>query len=133
MAAVSTSGYYGAATVPTEGSPPRPAYIVREYVLAIVLVILALPPLLCACALVWDRVRRVPFRPATFLTVAAGTRGPWWDSVLFGDCVMPHSRLLDKHCKSGVMFGVDGDVAHVGFAPNAGPVKGYARYAGHKL
>lgn len=124
LAAISTSGYYGTAVVPTEGSAPRPAYIVREYVLAVVLAILALPSLLCAWALVWARARGVPFRPATFLTVAAGTRGSWWDSALFGDCVMPHSQLLDKHRESGVMFGVDGDVAHVGFAPNAGPVMG---------
>jgi hypothetical protein len=30
------------------------------------------------------------------------------------------------------MFGVDGDVAHVGFAPNTGPVRGNTIYAGHK-
>jgi hypothetical protein len=132
LAAISTSGYYGTAVVPTEGSAPRPAYIVREYVLAVVLAILALPSLLCAWALIWGRARRVPFRPATFLTVAAGTRGSWWDSALFGDCVMPHSQLLDKHRESSVMFGVDGDIAHVGFTPNAGPVMRDALYAGRK-
>jgi hypothetical protein len=132
LAAVSTSGYYGTAMVPTKGSAPRPAYMVREPVLIVVVVILALPSLLCAWALVRARARGVPFRPATFLTVAAGTRGPWWDSVLFGDCVMPHSRLLDKHRESAVMFGVDGDAAHVGFAPNTGPVRGSTLYAGRR-
>lgn len=117
LAAVSTSGYYGAAVVPTEGSTPRPVYIVREYVLAVVLVILVLPSFLCIRALIRARARGVPFRPATFLTVAAGTRGSWWDCALSGDCVMPHSRLLDKHRDSDVMFGVDMNDAHVGFTP----------------
>lgn len=133
LAIVSTSGYFGTAFVPVEESSPRPAYIVREYVLAFVLLLLAVPSFLCSWAIVSDRWRGIPFRPATFLTVAAGTRGSWWNSKLFGDCVMPHERLLDKHRESAVTFGEDGKGVHVGFTPNAGPIMSNAFYAGLKL
>jgi len=66
LAAVSTSGYYGTAVVPTKGSARRPAYIVREYVLIIFLVILALPSLLCAWALFSALARRSPSGPQRF-------------------------------------------------------------------
>jgi hypothetical protein len=96
IASVTTSGYYGAAEVCTTGSTPRPVYLVRTYVLAIVVAILF-----------WNLTNRIPLRSASFLTIANAVRGPRWDAALYGGCLMSPWELRHKYRGWSVMYGVD--------------------------
>jgi hypothetical protein len=133
LATLTTSGYYGTADVPTTGLTFKPVYLVRLYILFIVMAILVLCPILIISVLYWNYLHHVPLRKATFLTVANAVRGSWWDKTLFGGCVMPHSQLVEKYRGIKVMFGVDEQVPnHVGFAPEILPVQKQTLYHGHK-
>lgn len=70
LVAVLTAGYHGTAEVPTTGSPSKPVYLVRIYVLAAVVLSLILSPLLTISILLLDLRNHMPIRRVTFLTVA---------------------------------------------------------------
>ena len=129
LAIVTTSGYYGVSEVPT--SIPKPVYLVRMYILAVVVTILVLSPLLTILILLSNLWRRIPLRRATFLTVAVAVRGPGWDKTFFGLCVMGHGKLVKSFKGLSVMFGVDVDTkSYVGFARKVGPIMKKDLYTG---
>lgn len=131
IAAVTTAGYYGTSEVPTTGSPSRPVYLVRTYVLAIIVGMLILTPVLTISGLLLNLRNHMPLRRATFLTVANAVRGPRWDATFFGGCVMPHETLKKTFKGLSVMFGVDTEMGnHVGFAQLVGPVQRDMLYVG---
>ena len=131
IAAVTTAGYYGTSEVSTTGSPSQPVYLVRTYVLAIVVGILILSPVLTISILLLDLRNHMPLRRATFLTVASATRGPRWDAAFLGGCVMPHQALKKSFASLSVMFGVDHEFGnHVGFANAVTPVQRDLLYVG---
>lgn len=131
IASVTTSGYYGAAEVCTTGSTPRPVYLVRTYVLAIVVAILVLSPLFTFAILFWNLTNRIPLRSASFLTIANAVRGPRWDAALYGGCLMSPWELRHKYRGWSVMYGVDEQAPnHVGFAQEVSPVRNKELYAG---
>jgi hypothetical protein len=133
LAAVTTAGYYGTPQVPTTGSPSKPVYLVRTYVLAGVVLMLILSPLLTISILLLGLRNHKPIRKATFLTVANAVRGPTWDATLFGGCVMPHPALKKSFEGFYVMFGVDQELGdHVGFASIVHPVRRGSLYVGVK-
>jgi len=131
IASVSTSGYYGAATVPAHGSAPVPAYLVRTYILGIVVTLLILCPVLAISILAWRLMNHVPMRAATFLTIANAVRGPGWDNMFYGDCLMSPDDLRHKHRHQYVKYGVDvSKPDHVGFAVDTVPVNRDVYYSG---
>ncbi|KAF2806795.1 uncharacterized protein BDZ99DRAFT_422004, partial [Mytilinidion resinicola] len=75
IAAVATAGYFGTATVPTVGEPPRAVYVVRVYVLFILLGLIYAVVGLSAADVWYSRAKRLPFRKATFLTIAYAVHG----------------------------------------------------------
>lgn len=144
LATVASAGYYGVAEVPATGSRPKPVYLVRTYILAIVVTILVLTPLLSATLMVYTLFAlHTPLRRTTFLTISNAVRGAWWDMALWGTCLMSpgEARLAVRGHK--VMFGttVDVDVngrvgnpsQHVGLALHVAPVHHDRRYFGEKL
>jgi hypothetical protein len=131
LAEVTTAGYYGTSEVPTTGSPSKPVYLVRTYVLALVVLMLILSPLLTISILLLDLRNHMPLRRATFLTIANAVRGPRWDATFFGSCVMPHQALKKTFEGFYMMFGVDHELGnHVGFASVVHPVQRDSLYAG---
>jgi hypothetical protein len=91
LASTTLGGFYGTAEVPTTGSAPKPVYVVRTYILGIVVFVLLTVPLLTTLNLVFSLLRRLPLRRATFLTIANAVRGPWWDGIIWGGCTLsPH-------------------------------------------
>jgi hypothetical protein len=132
IATVTTSGYYGVAEVPTEGSTPRSAYIVRNYIIGIVWVILAFTPFLSMLVLALSLRQEVPLRKATFFTIANAVRGLKWDEHLHGGCVMPAESLRRRYRGTRVMYGVvDDDMPnHVGFASEVLPIQRNVLYTG---
>jgi hypothetical protein len=129
LAIVTASGYYGVSEVPT--SIPKLVYLVRMYILAVVVTILVLSPLLTILILLSNLWRQIPLRRATFLTVAVAVRGPGWDKTFFGLCVMGHGKLVKSFKGLSVMFGVDVDTkSYVGFAKKVGPMKKKDLYTG---
>jgi hypothetical protein len=129
LAILTTSGYYGVSKVPA--SIPKPVYLVRMYILALVVAILVLAPLLTILILLSNLRHQIPLRRATFLTVAVAVRGPGWDKTFFGLCVMGHGKLVKKFKSLRVMFGVDVDTSsHVGFAKKVDPIKKEDLYTG---
>lgn len=131
LAELATAGYYGAAEVPISGSISRPAYLVRGYILALLLVMLVANPLFAVLLLLSNRVRRIPLHRATFLTVANAVRGPWWDALLRGGCVMPDDQLGERYRGVEVMYGVDVNMPHhVGLGQVVAPVRPDGLYAG---
>jgi hypothetical protein len=75
ISSYATTGYYGTSVVPTIGSSPRPVYIIRMYILVIVVAILIGVPLLTSLNLFARVMHRLPLRRATFLTIANAVRG----------------------------------------------------------
>jgi hypothetical protein len=117
IASVTTSGYFGAAEVCTTGSAPKPVYLVRTYVLAIVVAILVLSPLFAIAILFWNLANRISLRGASFLTIANAVRGPRWDAALHGGCLMSPRELRHRYRGWSVMYGVDEQAPnHVEFA-----------------
>jgi len=86
-------------------------YIIRIYILAVVVVILFGAPLLTAVTIISNVFHQVSLRRATSLTIANAVHGPWWDNLLWGDCTLSPAELREKH-KTSVTFGVD--VCHRG-------------------
>ena len=131
LATISTSGYYGVMQVPTTESTPQPAYLVRTWVLAVVVALLILSPLLTSIVLLKYVFRDIPLRRATFLTIANAVRGSRWDELLSGGCVMSETELRREHRGIKVMYGVDDDFPnHVGFAEVVSSVRKDELYAG---
>jgi hypothetical protein len=130
IATITTIGYYGTATVPTIGQPSKPVYIVRIYILAILVAVFVTVTLVCVLDLVYHVMNHIPLRPATFLTIANAVRGPWWDRELFGGCAMDVDALRKKH-RTRVMFGVDIHASqHVGLATSVSEIDNKAKYYG---
>ncbi|KAF4624274.1 hypothetical protein G7Y89_g13899 [Cudoniella acicularis] len=130
IAIATTAGYYGTVEVPTVGTPEREVYIARTYMIAIVF----LPLLAVSCFgtahLVQLSINRLPFRKASFLTIASATKGLWWDRELSGTSAMPESRLRRRYGRS-VMFGVnvkESGSGHVGLAPVVREIEEEGRY-----
>jgi hypothetical protein len=92
-----SSGFYGTAEVPTSGSPPKPVYIIRMYILALVLSTLLGVPVLTTGAIVAYTLQNVPIRRATFLTIATAVRGAWWDTVLWDGYKLSADELRKRH------------------------------------
>jgi hypothetical protein len=131
IVSVTTSGYYGAAEVPSTGSAPKPVYLVRTYVLAVVVAILVLSPLLTTAILLRNLTHRIPLRMATFLTIANAVRGPRWDAALLVGCLMSPRELRYRHRGFRVRYGVDEQAPnHVGFAQEVSTVQSEALYYG---
>ena len=144
LATVASAGYYGVAEVPATGSTPKPVYLVRTYILAIVVTLLVLTPLLAAAMIYYTVfVLHAPLRRTTFLTISNAVRGRWWDATLWGTCLMSSGEL--RHALKGikVMFGTTVEVdfkgylgnpsQHVGLAQHVAPVEENRRYFGTKL
>ena len=130
LATVTTAGYYGTAEVPTTGSAPKRVYIVRTYILAIVVVVLFGVSILTTANLAYSLLTHLPLRRATLLTVANAIRGPWWDIVLWGGCTLSPPELRKKH-QSYVMFGVDVQhPQHIGLAPDVYSIARQSDYCG---
>ncbi|KAF2498616.1 hypothetical protein BU16DRAFT_536629 [Lophium mytilinum] len=122
IAAVATAGYFGTATVATVGEEPRLVYVVRVYVLFILLGLVYVVVGLSAADLGYSRAKRLPFRKATFLTIAYAVhgRGVDWDDGC--GCVMSRAELRRRN-QMELRYGIDvKDRLHVGFA---GEVKGW--------
>jgi hypothetical protein len=122
IAAVATAGYFGTATVPTAGEPSRAVYVVRVYILFILLGLLALVLGLSVADIVYSRIKRLPWRKATFLTIAYAVhgRGMDWDGEC--GCVMGRGELRRRNGMK-LRYGIDEkDGKHVGLA---GRVRGW--------
>jgi len=131
ISSYSTTGYYGTCVVPTIGSSPRPVYIIRMYILVIVVAILVGVPLLTGFNLFAKVMRHLPLRRATFLTIANAVRGPWWDTTLYGGCALTPSELRERHKNEKVAFGADvNHPQHVGLAPEVHRVEDETMYLG---
>ncbi|GKT50044.1 uncharacterized protein ColSpa_10225 [Colletotrichum spaethianum] len=130
IAAISTAGYYGTATVPTVARVQEDVYIIRTVVLWIVLVMLAVV-FFTSCLDIWrSKSRGLPFRTATFLAISNAVRGPWWDQVLYGSCVADEVAM-QKRSSAAVMFGADvNNPYHVGLLPAVLPIKKDRTYFG---
>lgn len=116
IVAITTAGYFGTATVPTVGEPLKSVYVVRIYVLFIIFGLLSLVLLLSAADLLYSRHNRLPFRKATFLTIAYAVhgRGVDWDEGC--GCVMSRKKLR-KGNQMKLRYGIDvKDRFHVGLA-----------------
>jgi hypothetical protein len=144
LATVASAGYYGVAEVPAVGSKPKPVYLVRTYILAIVVTILVLTPLLATALMFYTLfVLHAPLRRTTFLTISNAVRGAWWDLALWGTCLMSPSDARHAFRGIKVMFGATVDVdingqignpsQHVGLALHVAPVHHDRRYFGNKL
>jgi hypothetical protein len=130
ITAVTSNGYYGTAVTPTIGQTPKLVYVMRMYILAIVVVIFSAVPLITILDLIYHSRRQMPLRRASFLTIANAVRGPWWDRELFGGCCMDQEDLRKRHWKK-VMYGVDGvTTQHVGLAVNVYEIETGATYYG---
>jgi hypothetical protein len=117
--------------VPTAGSPPKPVYVVRTYILAIVVAVLVTVPLFTALSLVSGVLRHLPLRRVTFLTIANAVRGSWWDTTLWGSCTLSPEKLRCMYSETKVMFGVDvQNMQHIGLAPTVETVQEDRLYCG---
>ncbi|KAF6808516.1 hypothetical protein CSOJ01_07465 [Colletotrichum sojae] len=130
LAAISTAGYFGTATVPVMTVVPEDVYIVRTAVLWVILAMFTIVPLL-SCIDIWrSKSRGLPFRSATFLAIANAVRGPWWDRELYGSCAADEVSM-QKRSASSVMFGVDANNPyHVGLLPAVLPIQSGQPYFG---
>jgi len=124
-----TADFYGTAEVPTVGAPEREVYVVRVYMVAIVFIILLAVSGLGVAHLIMLWRKRLPYRKASFLTIASATRGTWWDRELSGTSAMPENRLRAWNGRS-VMFGVDvNNPSYVGLAPTVREIEEDKRYS----
>lgn len=130
LAAISTAGYFGTATVPVVSVVPEDVYIVRTAVLWVILAMFTIVPLM-SCIDIWrSKSRGLPFRAATFLAIANAVRGPWWDRELYGSCAADE-QSMQKRSASSVMFGVDANNPyHVGLLPAVLPIQKGQPYFG---
>ncbi|KAF2467614.1 uncharacterized protein BDR25DRAFT_344728 [Lindgomyces ingoldianus] len=130
IVAIASAGYFGTATVPTVGEPPRDVYIARLPIVAIILVILISVVVSTWAEITYCRYYGLPFRRTTFLTIANAVRGQWWDEELHGGCVL-RDKQLRRGGKTVVQFGVDAaNVTHVGLAPQVFPIQREKTYYG---
>lgn len=124
IASVTTAGYFGTATVPTIGESPKPVYVVRMYILFILLSLLYIAILLSVADLVYNSRKRLPFRKATFLTIAYAVHGRGLKEGEDCGCVKSRKELKADN-KMMLQYGIDvKDRFHVGLAPN---VQGWDR------
>ncbi|KAK1982083.1 hypothetical protein LZ30DRAFT_591375 [Colletotrichum cereale] len=130
IAAISTAGYFGTATVPTVVRVQEDVYIIRTVVLWAVLGMLAIV-VVTSCLDIWrSKSRGLPFRAASFLAIANAVRGPWWDQALYGSCAADEVTM-EKQSSAAVMFGVDvNNPHHVGLLPAVLPVQKDRAYFG---
>ncbi|KAK2681992.1 hypothetical protein RAB80_003785 [Fusarium oxysporum f. sp. vasinfectum] len=131
LASVSTAGYYGTATVPAVGEPPKPVYIVRVYILGLVLGIFVAVTVLSMADIIYHIAKHLPFRRLTFLSIANAVRGRWWDKELSGGCVLSDNEMSALCGSSTVQFGVDfNNTEHVGLAPRVLKIQEHVAYYG---
>ncbi|KAF6784028.1 hypothetical protein CSOJ01_15812 [Colletotrichum sojae] len=132
LAAISTAGYYGTATVPMMTRDAEEVYIVRTVVLWVMLAMFTIVPIM-SCYDIWrSKSRGLPFRAGTFLAIANAVRGPWWDGQLYGSCAADELSM-QKRSSSSVMFGADANYPyHVGLLPEVLPIRKGQTYYGVK-
>lgn len=130
IAAISTAGYFGTASVPAVARVKEDVYIMRTVVLWIVLAMLSVV-FFVSCLDIWrSKSRDLPFRAATFLAVANAVRGPWWDQELHGSCAADEVTM-QKRSSASVMFGVDANNPyHLGLLPSVLPIQRDRSYFG---
>jgi hypothetical protein len=120
---VTTAGYFGTAQVPTWGTTPQTVYIARMYILGLVLVIFLAVTLAGMAEFLFNKVKQLPYRKTSFLTIAGAVRGPWWDQQMYGKCAVDESGLR-KTNTVGLMFGADAACPeHIGLAPQVYPIQ----------
>jgi hypothetical protein len=116
IASISTAGYFGTATVPTIGEPPKPVYVVRTYILLILLGLLYLVIILSVADLIYNSMKRLPFRKATFLTIAYAVHGRGLREDEDCGCIKSRKELKAEN-KMMFQYGIDAkDRFHVGLA-----------------
>ncbi|KAH0175045.1 hypothetical protein KCU67_g455, partial [Aureobasidium melanogenum] len=116
---LTTAGYYSTAEITSFGGVPYRVYVVRLYILALVLTAFFIVLLLSSMDLAWHKLRRLPTRKGTFLTIANAVRGGWWDAELYGSCAMNEKDAKEALKGAEVMFGVDRvRPDHIGLAPS---------------
>ncbi|EXF84930.1 hypothetical protein CFIO01_02143 [Colletotrichum fioriniae PJ7] len=130
IAAISTAGYFGTASVPAVARVKEDVYIMRTVVLWIVLAMLSVV-FFVSCLDIWrSKSRGLPFRAATFLAIANAVRGPWWDQELHGSCAADEVTM-QKRSSASVMFGVDANNPyHLGLLPSVLPIQRDRSYFG---
>ncbi|TDZ14924.1 hypothetical protein Cob_v012178 [Colletotrichum orbiculare MAFF 240422] len=130
IAAISTAGYFGTATVPVVELVPEDVYIMRTAVLWAVLGMLTVV-LATSLLDIWrSKSRGLPFRTATFLAIANAVRGPWWDQELYGSCAADEVAM-QKRSSSSVVFGADANnPCHLGLLPEVLPIERGKSYFG---
>jgi len=97
--------------------PYIPVYIVRLYVLAIVLSMLVAAFLSSAGYIFCCFVDGIPFNTATFLSITASVQGLWWEEQLSGTGILS-TRDMKRLDTLSVMFGIDkAQPDRIGLAP----------------
>jgi hypothetical protein len=116
---LTTAGYYSTVEITSFGGLPSRVYVVRLYILALVLAAFFVVFLLSSADIAWHKLRRLPIRKGTFLNIANAVRGGWWDAELYGCCAMNEKDAKETLKGAGVMFGVDrASLNHIGLAPS---------------
>jgi hypothetical protein len=108
IAFMALTGKYGTATVLTVGQSPRPVYIVRVYILGLLVGMLVIASSLVAIDVLYHWFRHLPWRKTSFLTIACAVRGQWWDQTLDGYGTVSLKELRKK-LNMKVMYGFDRD------------------------
>lgn len=120
---LTTAGYYSTVEIISFGGVPSKVYVVRLYILAFVLAGFLIVLLLGSMDLAWHKLRRLPTRKGTFLSVANAVRGGWWDAELDGSCAMNEKDMKEALTGAEVMFGVDrARPDHIGLAPRVNQI-----------
>ncbi|KAF9880417.1 hypothetical protein CkaCkLH20_02371 [Colletotrichum karsti] len=132
IAAISTAGYFGTASVPVVEVVTEQVYIMRTVVLWVVLAMLLTVLILSCLDIYRSKSRGLPFRTATFLAIANAVSGPWWDQELYGSCAATE-MAMQKRSSSSVMFGVDANNPyHIGLLPAVLPIQRDKSYFGYE-
>lgn len=126
-----SNGYYGSATVSTEEEVSI-VYLARIPVLAFVGLMVFGCTLFLLVDLVSSYLNKSPIREMSFITIAAATRGHWWDEGTDGLCAASKKEQR-KRAKDKVKFGVDNEyIQHIGFAPRTVEIVWRNRYRGRR-
>lgn len=118
ISSITTAGYFGTATVQSVGEPPKPVYVVRTYILFILLGLLYMVVILSVADLTYNSMQRLPFRKATFLAIAYAVHGQGLKDDEDCGCVKSRKELKTEN-KVMLQYGIDAkDRFHVGLASN---------------
>lgn len=122
IVSISTAGYFGTSKVPTLSRVTEQVYIVRTSVLIAFMLMLALSVAVCVLDIVRNQIRRLPYLPAGFLSIAHAVRGSWWERELDGNFAWDNIKQRESHA-STVMFGIDrSEPTYIRLAPSVTPI-----------